>query len=76
MTEGCERTVSILKKKKDLEQIKKYGRWVLEENPAIGMTLFITDPKKSNEPPVDMNPDEVIDFLNTFESKAKDELSL
>ena len=71
MVEGCERTVSILKKKKDIEMIKKYGRWVLEENPQIGLTLFTTDPK-TGEPPVDMNPDEVIDYLNSFDKQKED----
>jgi hypothetical protein len=45
LTEGCERTVNILRKKKDINLIKKYGRWVLEENPQIGLTLFTIDPK-------------------------------
>lgn len=71
ITEGCERTVSILKKKKDIEMIKKYGRWVLEENPTIGLTLFTTDPR-TGEPPVDMNPDEVIEYLNTFDKQKDD----
>lgn len=44
-TEGCERTVSILKRKKDLDLIKKYGKWVLETSPKIGLTLFTHDPK-------------------------------
>jgi hypothetical protein len=71
LTEGCERTVNILRKKKDINLIKKYGRWVLEENPQIGLTLFTIDPK-SGEQPVDMNPDEVIEYLNTFD-KSKDD---
>ena len=43
--EGCERTVSILKRKKDIDLIKKYGKWVLEANPKIGLTLFTVDLK-------------------------------
>ena len=50
--------------------IKKYAKWVLEENPQIGMTLFTSDPK-TGEPPVEMNPDEVIDFINSCFDKAK-----
>lgn len=73
MTEGCERTVSILKKKKDLAMIKQYSKWVLEENPDIGLTLFTTDPR-TGEPPVDMNPDEVIEYLGTLD-KHKEELT-
>lgn len=72
LTEGCERTVSILKKKKDIELIKKYGRWVLEENPQIGLTLFTTD-TRTGEPPVDMNPGEVIDYLNGFDKQKEDQ---
>jgi hypothetical protein len=37
--------VSILKRKKDIDLIKKYGKWVLETNPKIGLTLFTVDPK-------------------------------
>lgn len=44
-TEGCERTVSILKRKKDIDLIKKYGKWVLETNPKIGLSLFTIDAK-------------------------------
>lgn len=43
--EGCERTVSILKRKKDLDMVKKYGKWVLETNPKVGLTLFTNDAK-------------------------------
>ena len=43
--EGCERTVSILKRKRDLDMVKKYGKWVLETNPKIGLTLFTADAK-------------------------------
>jgi hypothetical protein len=43
--EGCERTVSILRRKKDLDQIKKYGKVILLNNPNIGLTLFTIDPK-------------------------------
>lgn len=71
MAEGCERTVCILKKKKDIDLIKKYGKWVLEENPQIGLSLFIPDPKKE-EQAVEMNPDEVIEFLSMFD-KTKDD---
>jgi hypothetical protein len=60
--EGCERTVAILKKTKDLNYIKEYGSWVLLENPQIGMTLFTGD-QAGEQPTVDMNPDEVIAFL-------------
>jgi hypothetical protein len=73
MTEGCERTVAIIKKKKDLQMIKEYAKWVLEENPKIGLTLFTTD-TKTGEPPVDMNPDEVVDYLSSLD-KHKDELT-
>ena len=66
LQEGCERTVSILKKKKDLATIKQYGRWVLEESPTIGMSLFTLDPK-TGEAPVDMNPDEVIEYLQSLD---------
>lgn len=31
--EGCERTVSILKRKMDIDLIRKYGKWVLEAKP-------------------------------------------
>lgn len=63
-TEGCERTVSILKRKKDLDLIRKYGKWVLETSPKIGLTLFTHDPKSSNpDMPVDMKPDDVIEYL-------------
>lgn len=69
MTEGCERTVNILRKKKDIALIKKYAKWVIVENPQIGLTLFTTDPK-TGEGPVDMNPDEVIEYLSKFERKT------
>lgn len=68
LTEGCERTVSILKKKKDIALIKEYGKWVLEENPQIGLSLFTTD-AKTGELPVDMNPDEVIDYLKGIDNE-------
>lgn len=69
MRKDCQHT----QKKKDLELIKKYGRWVLEENPAIGLTLFTTD-SKTGESPVDMNPDEVIEYLSaSFDSKKDDQ---
>ena len=69
MTEGCERTVNILRKKKDIGLIKKYAKWVIVENPQTGLTLFTTDPK-TGEQPVDMNPDEVIEYLSKFERKT------
>ncbi len=67
--EGCERTVSILKRKKDLALTRKYGRWVLESNPKIGLTLFTVDPK-TGEPPVDMKPDEVLEYLEMLEKES------
>lgn len=73
MLEGCERTVSILKRKKDLMLIKQYGKWVLEESPAIGLTLFTNDPKNPGEAPVDMNPDEVIEYLGTIDKHKEDQ---
>lgn len=43
--EGCEKTVSILKRKRDIDMIRKYGKWVLETNPKIGLSLFTADSK-------------------------------
>ena len=38
--EGCERTVNLLKKDGKAENVKLYLKWVLEVQPAMGMTLF------------------------------------
>lgn len=68
-TEGCERTVAILKKKKDIDLTKKYGRWVIEANPKIGLTLFKVD-QKTGEQPIDMKPDEVLEYLENIEKES------
>jgi hypothetical protein len=46
--EGCDRTISILKRlgKKDL--ITTYAKWVLEAKPQIGLTLFEDSTKKDS----------------------------
>lgn len=67
--EGCERTVSILRRKKDIDLTKKYGKWVLEVNPKIGLTLFTVDPK-TGEQPIDMKPDEVLEYLEAIEKDS------
>ena len=67
--EGCERTVAILKRKRDIDLTKKYGRWVLEANPKIGLTLFTVD-LKTGEQPVDMKPDEILEYLETIEKES------
>ena len=46
--------------------IKKYGRWVLETNPKIGLSLFTVDPK-TGEQPVEMKPDDVLEYLDSIE---------
>jgi hypothetical protein len=68
LTEGCERTVSILKKLKDRNLVKDFGKWVLEQDPKIGLTLFTTDPK-TGEGPIEMNVDEVIEYLKNLNNE-------
>ena len=69
VTEACERTVSILKRLKDKGLVKDYGRWVLEQDPKIGLTLFKTD-SKTGEPPVEMDVEDVIDFLKNLNNEV------
>lgn len=42
---------------------------MLETNPKIGLTLFTVDPK-TGEPPVDMKPDEVLEYLEQIEKDS------
>jgi len=49
--------------------VKKYGKWVLETNPEIGLTLFTMD-SKTGEQPVDMKPDEVLEYLEQIEKES------
>jgi hypothetical protein len=67
--EGCERTVSILRKLKDRHLVKDYGKWILETDPKIGLTLFTTNPK-TGEAPIEMDVEEVIDFLKSLNNEA------
>lgn len=69
LAEGCERTVSILRKLKDKNLVKDYGKWVLEADPKIGLSLFTSDPK-TGEPPIEMDVEEVIDFLKSLNNEA------
>jgi hypothetical protein len=69
LKEGCERTVSILKKLKDRNLVKEYGKWVLEQDPKIGLTLFTNDPK-TGEGPIEMNVEDVIEELKALNNEA------
>ena len=44
--EGCERTISILKRLGKKELITTYARWVIEANPKMGLSLFEDSTKK------------------------------
>jgi hypothetical protein len=65
--EGCERTVSILKKLGSKDKILKYARWVFETEPQIGFKLFVSNSKESDEigssSGINMSKDEVLTFL-------------
>lgn len=65
--EGCDRTISILKRlgKKDI--IIKFSKWVLESNPIMGLELFAETVKIGGNSKIDMSADEVIDFLKDLE---------
>ena len=69
VTEACERTVSILKRLKSTDLVKDYGKWVLEQDPRIGLTLFKKN-LKTDEPAIEMNPEEVIDILKNLNNEA------
>ena len=69
LREGCERTVAILRKLKDKNLVKDYGMWILETDPKIGLTLFTTN-QKTGEPPIEMDVEEVIDFLKNLNNEA------
>ena len=78
--QGCERTVNILQKiSRNKELVKKYGRWVFEMRPDIGLKLFTEGQKNSSadvgfkfnpNPSVDMDVDEVLRFLNEMQTIA------
>lgn len=68
VSEGCERTVAILRRLKNKDKLKTYGKWVLEQNPGIGLTLFTADPK-SGEPPIEMDVEDVIDYLKGLDNE-------
>ena len=67
--EGCERTVSILKKLGSRDKILKYAKWVFELEPQIGFKLFVNNTKDSNndefsnQSGINMTKDEVLTFL-------------
>ena len=47
--------------------IKEFGKWVLEQNPSFGLTLFTTDPK-TGEGPLEMDVEDVIDYLKELDN--------
>lgn len=68
--EGCDRTVSILKKISSKDKIFKYGKWVFEVDAQAGLKLF-TSTKEStsddligNTSGINMSKDEVLTFLD------------
>ena len=42
-SEGCERTIEILKKAGSKEWIEHYSQWVFEKDPEVGLKLFTSD---------------------------------
>lgn len=67
--EGCERTVTILKKLGSKDKILKYAKWVFETDPQTGLKLFVTNTKEQsddligNTAGINMSKDEVLQFL-------------
>ena len=68
--EGCERTVSILKKIGSKDKILKYAKWVFEVDLHAGLKLFVTSSKESQSDDligstssINMSKDEVLAYL-------------
>lgn len=66
--------MQILQKLRRKELVEKYGRWVFELKPDIGLKLF-TEGQRSNtsdvgfnpNPQIDMDVDQVLRFLNDMQ---------
>lgn len=70
--EGCERTISILRKLGEKDQIVKYSTWVFEKDPDMALKLFTgaeqhSDDGTSYRDRVLMTIDEVIEFLESIQ---------
>lgn len=72
--EGCERTVTILKKIGSKDKILKYARWVFEVDLQTGLKLFVTSSKESQNDDIgstssiNMSKDEVLAYLDEISS--------
>jgi hypothetical protein len=72
--EGCERTVSILKKIGSKDKILKYAKWVFEVDAMSGLKLFVSTEKQNanddligNTAGINMSKDEVLIFLEEIQ---------
>lgn len=73
--EGCERTVTILKKIGSKDKILKYARWVFEVDLQTGLKLFVTNSKENqnddligSSSSINMSKDEVLAYLDEISS--------
>lgn len=78
--EGCDRTVSILKKIGSKDKILKYAKWVFDVDAQAGLKLF-TSTKEStsddligNTAGINMSKDEVLNFLDEIQQQPTDQL--